>query len=461
MRRFFVPLTFVLACGGAAIAPDEQADPTLVGVSYEVSSDPALERIDVRACFEGAPPPRLIAPEPAGALLVDVRGPRNERRRFDDTIDLRGIGPGECVRWTVDLGRAGYSREVLLRDGEALVAPGLLLWRPPGPELPVRVRFQLPVGLHVSAPWIHDGQPQELTTEGLRVPGNVAFTRATPLRLREGATEIEAALFAGSLSVGRDGLERWLRAAVRAVGTFPDGFPVAHLHVAIVPSGPGWRPVAFGLVRRGGGPSVMLLVHDGIPEEALVRDWTAVHEFSHLAMPRMYEEDRWLSEGLATYFQEVLRARGGLIDAEDAWASIATGFERGRAVGTSRTLWNESRDMMQTHAFRRVYWAGTAWALEADLALRERGRTLDGVLAESRARWSRREVWHGLALLAECDAVIGEPLLVPLAERYGEMTEFPDTDALLREVGVRFGQDLDLDGQAPRAAAREAIVAPR
>ncbi|MEZ4251904.1 MAG: hypothetical protein R3B99_27140 [Polyangiales bacterium] len=70
--------------------------------------------------------------------------------------------------------------------------------------------------------------------------------------------------------------------------------------------------------------------------------------------------------------------------------------------------------MMQTHAFRRVYWAGTAWALEADLALRARGRTLDGVLAESRARWSRRESWHGLALLAECDAVLEEPLLVPL-----------------------------------------------
>ncbi|MEZ4251905.1 MAG: hypothetical protein R3B99_27145 [Polyangiales bacterium] len=41
------------------------------------------------------------------------------------------------------------------------------------------------------------------------------------------------------------------------------------------------------------------------------------------------------------------------------------------------------------------------------------------------------------------------------------MTEFPDTDALLREIGVRFGRDLELDTQAPRAEAREAIVAPR
>ncbi|MCU0671655.1 MAG: hypothetical protein MUE69_02560 [Myxococcota bacterium] len=460
------------ACGAASTPPDELAEPTLVGISYTLKVDASLTRANVRACFDGPAPDRLIAPAPAAELLVDARSDDGAPLLRGDVLDLSRLAPGECARWEIDLARAAWGRDVVRRGGEALVPPGLLLWRPAG-VIPARVRVELPPGLHASAPWLDDErddgvesrddsrEPSELSTDALAVPGNLAFVRAEPLRFSESGTDVEVAIFDGSLAVTRDGIERWLRAAIRAVDTFGDGFPVERLHVVVIPSGPGWRPVAFGLVRRGGGPSVMLLVHDEIPEEALVRDWTATHELSHLAMPRMYEEDRWISEGLATYFQEILRARGGLISEDDAWAAIASGFERGRVVGSGRTLWREARDMMRTGAFRRVYWAGTAWALEADLALRRRGHTLDGVLAASRARWSTREVWHGRDLLAECDRLLGEPVLLPLAERYGAQEEFPDTDALLRSIGVSFGaRDLELADDAPLAELRRAIVAP-
>lgn len=461
------------ACGAASTPPDELAEPTLVGVTYTLKVDATLTRANVRACFDGPAPARLIAPSPAAELLVDARSDDGAPLLRGDVLDVSRLAPGECARWEIDLARAAWGRDVVRRGGEALVPPGLLLWRPPS-AVPARVHLELPPGMHASAPWLDafavelhgrdeadSREASELSTDALAVPGNLAFVRAEPLRFTESGTDVEVAIFDGSLAVTRDGIERWLRAAVRAVDTFGDGFPVDRLHVVVIPSGPGWRPVAFGLVRRGGGPSVMLLVHDEIPEAALVRDWTATHELSHLAMPRMYEEDRWISEGLATYFQEVLRARGGLISEDDAWAAIASGFERGRVVGSGRTLWREARDMMRTGAFRRVYWAGTAWALEADLALRRRGHTLDGLLAASRARWSTREVWHGRELLAECDRLLGEPLLLPLAERYGAEEEFPDTDALLRSIGVSFGaRDLELDDAAPLAELRRAITAP-
>jgi hypothetical protein len=489
-------LLALAACGAAPTPPDELAEPTLVGVTYTLKVDAALSRANVRACFDGPAPARLIAPSPAAELLVDARSDDGAPLLSGEVLDLSRLAPGECARWAIDLGRAAWGRDVVRREGEALVPPGLLLWRPPG-AVAARVRLELPPGLYASAPWLDarasdprasnprasgsrasdprilDGNPRDssarearhassqLSTDALAVPGNLAFVRAEPLHFSESGTDVEVAIFDGSLAVTRDGIERWLRAAVRAVDTFGDGFPVERLHVVVIPSGPGWRPVAFGLVRRGGGPSVMLLVHDEIPEAALVRDWTATHELSHLAMPRMYEEDRWISEGLATYFQEILRARGGLISEDDAWAAIAGGFERGRVVGSGRTLWREARDMMRTGAFRRVYWAGTAWALEADLELRRRGHTLDGVLAASRARWSTREVWHGRELLAECDRILGEPVLLPLAERYGAQEAFPDTDVLLQSIGVGFGaRDLELDDDAPLAELRRAITAP-
>ena len=36
-------------------------------------------------------------------------------------------------------------------------------------------------------------------------------------------------------------------------------------------------------------------------------DWTASHEFAHLLLP--YVSDKWVSEGVASYYQNVLQAR--------------------------------------------------------------------------------------------------------------------------------------------------------
>lgn len=43
----------------------------------------------------------------------------------------------------------------------------------------------------------------------------------------------------------------------------------------------------------------------------LSRDWTATHELSHMLLPYVASRDRWLSESLASYYQNVLRARDG------------------------------------------------------------------------------------------------------------------------------------------------------
>ena len=40
----------------------------------------------------------------------------------------------------------------------------------------------------------------------------------------------------------------------------------------------------------------------------------------------------WLSEGTASYYQNVLRARAGILPAEDAWQRMHSGFRRGNHV---------------------------------------------------------------------------------------------------------------------------------
>src|SRR5690606_2438102 len=115
------------------------------------------------------------------------------------------------------------------------------------------------------------------------------------------------------------------------------------------PVSAGNPPIAFGLARRGGGASVLFVLDEDADEEALAReDWVSVHELAHFAFPAMPRSEAWLTEGWATYFQEVLRARGGLISPEDAWLRLHRGFAKSQHDGTGRPLHEEALAMYET-----------------------------------------------------------------------------------------------------------------
>jgi predicted metalloprotease with PDZ domain len=163
----------------------------------------------------------------------------------------------------------------------------------------------------------------------------------------------------------------------------------------------------------------------------LEADWVAIHELSHLWLPRLHAEDRWLSEGIATYLQEVLRARCGLQSSDRAWTRIREGFERGRRSGSGRTLADESRSMNRTGAYQRVYWAGTAFALETDLRLRRRSNgesTLLTVLDDAQRNWAdETRAVSASRVLAALEQSSGAGFITALGERYAASSGFPDT----------------------------------
>ncbi|UCH29588.1 MAG: hypothetical protein JSV06_00790, partial [Myxococcales bacterium] len=188
--------------------------------------------------------------------------------------------------------------------------------------------------------------------------------------------------------------------------------------------------VVFGMLRRGGGASILLVPSASATREGLDDDWVAVHELSHLWLPRFYPQDRWLSEGVATYLQEVLRARCGLQTEARAWQRLLEGFARGRRSGTGRPLTLESRDMDETGAYHRVYWAGAAFALEADVWFRE---TTDGRESLLDALSSAQPVWGHSArpvtpevFLKALGGADGSDFVEALGREYQSRSEFPD-----------------------------------
>jgi hypothetical protein len=265
-----------------------------------------------------------------------------------------------------------------------------------------------------SVPWSPDasGQGYTLPLGAFRRPGLAGFAAA------DSAAIVRRDLAAGTLEIvagppealpALPVLVAWVETAAQDMTSLFGRFRDGRLQV-IVRGVPALEAVPFGQTFRGGGASVALLVSRALDAETARADWVAVHEMFHTGLPAMRPEDAWLYEGLASYYQNVLRVRGGRATPDEAWRALADGFRRGRGAQTGRTLAEEARDMRRTHAYWSVYWGGALWALRMDrvLSARRPGR---GGLDEVMRLWAtfeeRVEPWDAPALLAAADAALG------------------------------------------------------
>ncbi|ALN60288.1 hypothetical protein GLE_4947 [Lysobacter enzymogenes] len=259
-------------------------------------------------------------------------------------------------------------------------------------------------------------------------------------------------------------LQRWLAECARAQLTAFDAFPLreATVRIRLVPRrGRDPSPVPWGQTQREDGVSVLLYVRKDASGDELRADWTAVHELAHLFHPFLGDDGRWLAEGLASYYQNVLRARAGLLDGEEAWRRLDAGFRRGRAAGGDARMdeigWSRASTM-------RIYWAGAAFWLDADLSLRrERGRSLDEVLA-AYSRCCLREDSRSApqAFIAALDRAGGGGTLARVYARHAAMTGFPSLQADYAALGIDTeGEALRFSQEPAAVRLRAAIMGPR
>ncbi|QSX79316.1 M61 metallopeptidase family protein [Agrilutibacter solisilvae] len=259
-----------------------------------------------------------------------------------------------------------------------------------------------------------------------------------------------------------DDLHRWAAEAARATLTAYGRFPLRQARIRIEQSASHARsPVPWGQTSRRDGVAVLLYVREDATLQELREDWTAVHELAHLFHPYLGAQGRWLSEGLASYYQNVLRARAGLLDDEDAWRRLDAGFGRGRREDSGLPL----RELSQDHrGTMRVYWAGAAYWLEADLALRrERGSTLEAVLSQyDRCCLRGTGEVAPETFVAELDRIAGGDLFASRFARYAEATTFPPLEEAYAALGLstRDGE-LQLSADEGPRALRRAVMGRR
>lgn len=474
------PLVFVIvACGGASAKPAAASSTAnnaacdYYDYRFELADD--LRNLSATVCFDGTPPRALTcgpqgdssyAPtaERISAGLVEPLPTRGGH------IDLEGLVSGDCVRYTIDLLALSSPHPL----GFALGSPqlvtaqtGAFLFRPEvrGTHFHGHATFSLPEGAQVSLPWTRDSDGYLLDATAFELVGYAAFgSFETEVITRAGAT-LDVALLGDVSTDTRAAIVPWLRRVMDTTSHLGGAFPVERAQVALLPT-PGAGGVRFGMVGRGGGPSIVFLFGRDSTETELIQSWEPAHEITHLRTPYVTRADRWLTEGIATYYQEVLRARGAVVTPEHAWQRLASGFVRGAEDGSGHTLRDESAQMYQLHRFHRVYWFGAALAFLADVELRaatHNQMTFDRALSELQACCARdARIWTADEMIARLDAFTGTNTLRVLADRYLDQTEFPDVASAFARLGVQVNaSDVVLDATAEDARVRDAIMAPQ
>jgi predicted metalloprotease with PDZ domain len=428
--------------------------------------------LHVEATLEQSPTERLVAPESAGLLrdvvLVGAAGESTPPGRDGDVFVASACRSRCTLRYTLDLAELAAScrrMDCERRVGEGVIgrATAFLL----RPETAGDAVFEVDtVGPDV----------QRFAT-GLQRRGKGRFSfRASALSeasftafgdMRRGTLDLPDAnvdvVFLGApLAMGDEAALEFIRqSALRIVSLF-GAFPV-DTTIFVVPV-PGAREVVFGRVLSLAGASVALLFGDETPASGVRDNWVVVHELFHLACPSFVGEGRWLEEGLATYYEPILRERAGWMTEAALW----THFVREMPRGLRRS--DDAPDLEGRDDIDSTYWGGALFALLADV--RSRAATANAASLDRVVRLVRQRVGSAIAaarvadFLRTADEATGTRDVRDVHDSWAVRGENPDLDALWGRLGIggieaarAQGTLVTLRDDAPLAAVRRAIGA--
>lgn len=412
--------------------------------NFTAALDAGQETLAVEACSEG--PFEMIRFEAgsgaAGARTLARRSSGGALQEDGDALMAEAWQAGECLRTRVDLAASASAqgrRHGYAKGQYVVLAPERWLWRPMRVDPDSTLRFELPEGWAVSVPWTvpFEGPPgtYRLGPTPADWPALTAFGRFEVRRFEFAGGGLSIAV----LPPWKPGdVERVVPVAEALVAAY-GRLPRRNAQILVLPV-PGSREAApWGQATRGGGSAVHLFVGAEAGERALIEDWTATHEFSHLLHPYFGSRGRWLGEGLASYYQNVLRARVGVLTADEAWSKLAAGFERGRRERKSEgmTLEQASRRMGSLRAFMRNYWSGAAYWLESDLALRAADSSLDAALRDyAECCFDENPAQSPEDFVAGLDRVAPRGGFAERYRRYAALKAFPEIEVPRGDVAA-------------------------
>lgn len=178
------------------------------------------------------------------------------------------------------------------------------------------------------------------------------------------------------------------------------------------------EPVPWAYTQRMDKQQVFFQVDSSFSLSEFQQDWTATHEFSHLALPLLDREDLWFAEGFASYMQyQVLQRQQQLAEGPAYWYQqklqrIAPLLEKSQLPLISQLkLW-----LKQKH-YKAAYWGSALFFIEADQLLQKQGSSLSQLIQQYQQQ-NRLTDQNLPQLLGSLDALADKAVFTPLWRRY-------------------------------------------
>lgn len=265
----------------------------------------------------------------------------------------------------------------------------------------------------------------------------------------------------------RDNLLAWIEFISASLLQVYGHWPRHNWRIQVSPaSAAGSDPIPWAQVKRADIDTVEFFVTPQASAQQLRQAWTGYHELAHLLIPYRGWGDHWFSEGLASFYQNILQARAGVLSEQQAWQRMYEGFMRGRAETDfdGQPLADVSAAMRDRGGFMRVYWSGAWYFLASDLRLRQQSggkMTLDLALQKlndccADARLSVPEI------VARLDELNGVLLFEPLYRQVAESTAMPAFETSFASLGISIiDGEVSLQQAGPGAALRQQMLQRR
>jgi hypothetical protein len=465
---------FLVGVAGVLLAVSVHA-----AIDYRVSIDKSAGELHVAACADrDYSKLQLRAQEGASNYLLGfTRSDGGALQRSGDRLIARALPAGACIDYRIAAERAsrsnGRDEGIQTASGSWMISPGVWLWRA---DAAGTLTLDLPAGIQASLPWLPRDAARKvyaLAAGGGDWPSWAVFGDVDE-RIVDGddGSELRIAVVDAPTRQRSDDLHGWLREVAKASLTAYGRFPVRSAQVLVIEiSSRSSSPVPWGQTTRGAGVAVQLFVRRDASIRELRADWTAIHEFSHFFHPYLGNKGRWLSEGLASYYQNVLRARAGIVSEAYAWERLDAGFGRGRNSAAGVTLAEISKNTRKSRSrqnkgspIMRIYWGGAAFWLETDIALhRERGFGLEQVLAAySQCCLPESGRVDPDAFIARLDEISQSSVFSRLALEHSSLRHFPSLNSSYQHLGLRVTSDrAELSRDPDAIALRNKIMGAR
>ncbi len=450
--------SLVVACQGspAVNAPQKTAKPAsnITRCDYQLGLvETGLAAVSVSCEADGPVEFRLTH----ASLLPSVKS-----AKFDQPGSfVAKSGKLTYVVDVADLAKRSDNFDSAAHVGASFMAPMssvLVVPQPLTTEIPVSVRLEPKPGVQVGIGLARGAAPNEykLMAHEIAVATYFAFGKLEQQELAIGDAKLEVSQLDGPLDQSFAQLNEWIATSANAVRDFYGAFPMPRASVTVMPM-PGRDSVVFGKVLPESEPGIALLIGEHTSRKALYSDWILVHELFHLGFPSFFDEGKWLDEGLATYYEPIIRVRAGLYTELELWKEVAQAMPQGLPAFTEHGL-------ETANDFRGIYWGGALACLLADIEARKRdpNKGLEvGLRALREAGGNACEVWSLADAITTIDHALGAPTLEPIARQHAAKGHPFDFEGMLRSLGVMriAGGNVRLSDKAPLAAVRRAITA--